>query len=183
MCDLNNRFKNALSSSCSPGTGRHGEEMEALMCHTISGRAVGSPDSQGPLDRGRQLSPRLSKWTLPIWLLTLLASGTSHCPPRQPADGSEARPGAGKETDWWSDNISISEFMFIHGRRIKSSDEAHLRHWLILSSGVLSSAELWHLGCCLQKMQEDAREGDRCNNIFRFKKVRLNFKDSQRFSV
>lgn len=40
-----------------------------------------------------------SAWTVPIWLPALPASGTSLCPPRRPADGSEARPGAGEEGD------------------------------------------------------------------------------------
>lgn len=106
-------------------------------------------------------SVRGSKRTLPIWLLTLPASSSSHCPPRRPADGSEARPGAGKESNWWSDNISISEFMFIHVWRIKSSDETHLRCWLLLSSGLLC----WTLAFRVWS-SDDAREGDRCNNIF-----------------
>lgn len=63
-------------------------EAEQWAAHTAKDPSTGGGSSvPGP------------KRTLPIWLLTLQASGTSHCPPRRPADGSEARPGGREGTD------------------------------------------------------------------------------------
>ena len=73
-------------------------EMEALVLAAAEQWAAQAQAAKEHYTRGGS-SVRGSKWTVPIWLLALPARGTSHCPSRRPADGSEARPGAGEESD------------------------------------------------------------------------------------
>lgn len=89
-----------------------------LCCHAISSRTVGTPNIQVPLHREANLACG-SKWSWPIWPATSLVCEASHCLPRQPADGRETRPGAEKDSHWWSDNIIISVLLFIHDCKLQ----------------------------------------------------------------